>query len=173
MLDHSPADLTCGLPSFSQQALDILGEIGIKLSDLLDDFDCSIHHWFPIVDLDQLRIEAQAPQGCRTTQSTPLLWLAILLVTTRPCSHTTHLSCRRLHATLLSISAALQTLKTPDIGLVQAQALIALYECGQGMGSQAYLTLSSAVAMATLIVAGNETNDKSLHWKVALMILDR
>lgn len=171
--DNSQIGTGIDLAGFSQLVLDILLEIGLTPSLVLDDFASSISDWFPVLDLGHLRGEAETPRQAYSRPSTSLLWLVIVLVTALPCGHAEHPPCRRLYKTLYSLSVALRLQSVSDVYILQAQALIALYECSQGMGRQAYMTLSSSVAMATIIDAGMQRADNSLHWKVALLILDR
>ncbi|KAF5025518.1 hypothetical protein F66182_2423 [Fusarium sp. NRRL 66182] len=67
----------------------------------------------------------------------------------------------------------LQPSMETDIDFVQSRALVALYECGQGMPGQAHLTLSAAVAMVSMMAFDAEELDASLHWRASLVILDR
>jgi hypothetical protein len=59
--------------------------------------------------------------------------------------------------------------------MLQASAILALYECGQGMVRQAHMTLSGAVAIAGLLdlQASAEMEEEFLHCKLGLLTLDR
>jgi len=151
----------------------MLVESQVTVSGLLDDFSTSIQSWFPVLNLDFLVKEVyDFPNTCKSP-SLPLLLLAILLITTRPCDHTDCLPCKRLHTTILSLSACMQSQLKSDMYFIQTRIITALYECGHGMSRQAHLTLSSAVAMAALEDASRREQEESLHMRVACMILDR
>lgn len=147
----------------------ILSEVNLTLPSLVEGYTRSIHNWFPIVNLDQLQPHINNPATPKMEMSTTLLCLAILLVITPPCGHIQHLKQKRLYTTLQCICAAFQSQNDIGSTLVQAKSLIALYECGHGLARQAYLTLSSTVAMMSLL----GDNGHGTHLKVCLMILDR
>ncbi|RSM08728.1 hypothetical protein CEP52_004473 [Fusarium oligoseptatum] len=151
----------------------ILSEVNVTLSSLVEDYTRSIHNWFPIVNLDQFRPHINNPSTTNTETSTTLLYLVMLLVITPPCGHIEHLRQKRLYMTLQCLCAALQSQNDIGIPLVQAKSLIALYECGHGMTRQAYLTLSSTVAMMSLLEADSRGPKDEMGLKVCLIILDR
>lgn len=151
----------------------ILSKVNLTLPSLVEDYTRSIHNWFPIVNLDQLRLHINNPSTPSTETSTTLLSLAMLLVITTPCGHIEHLSQKRLYMTLQCLCAALQSRNDIGVPLVEAKSLMTLYECGHGMIRQAYLTLSSTVAMTSLLDADAEDSEGQIHLEVCLMILDR
>ncbi|KAJ4229106.1 hypothetical protein NW759_003830 [Fusarium solani] len=151
----------------------ILSEVNLTLPSLVEDYTRSIHNWFPIVNLDHFRPHINNPSTPGTETSTTLLCLAMLLVITPQCGHIEHLSQKRLYMTLQYLCAALQSRNDIGVPLVEAKSLMTLYECGHGMTSQAYLTLSSTVAMISLLGADAEGSEGHIHLEVCLMILDR
>ncbi|KAM5358293.1 hypothetical protein ACJZ2D_015422 [Fusarium nematophilum] len=147
----------------------VLSEVNLTASDLRDEYSRFVQNWFPILSPEQLLNYARNPW---MTPSSSLLWLAIVLVTTGPCGHVEHLRRKRLYITAKTVSTAIEAQKAPGVIHIQVHALIALYECGQGMVQQAHLTLSSAITRANLIDVEKQVG-ASLHWRVSLIILDR
>lgn len=173
ILYQSPNDTSEGMPNLARQTLDILSDGGMTYSTLVDDYASSIHDWFPLLDLSVLRKRIQDPSSTYSQPSHSLLWLAMALVTSQPCGHAQHVRRKRLHAALHCSMSLIQSQNEIQLEFLQAKTLIALYECGQGLIQQAYLTLSSAVAMEALIKGISSEPVDSMHWKVAIMILDR
>ncbi|KAJ3535429.1 hypothetical protein NM208_g7137 [Fusarium decemcellulare] len=158
-----------GAPRLWELAHQILAESGIIMPNLLDSFAETIHKWLPIVDLDRLRQETESASETWAGSSTPALILAIRLITLQPCSHRDHAGNTRFYNTMKLVTAAAQ----PDMVLVQAKAILALYECSHGLSQQAYLTLSSTVAMASFLGCSEQDPEAWLKYGIALITLDR
>lgn len=173
VLGYSSNDSSDFTVRFGRLIGDIFFESGITVPGLIDVYIDTIHNWLPLIDVKKLCIDAQPVLKELPRPEVLLLLLAILLLTEKPCCHRHHLRDRRLHKALKVVGSALQSQHEPGLCLVQAQALIALYECGHGMTRQAHLTLSSATTLAITIANDNDMGDDSLHWQTALMMLDR
>lgn len=161
---------------FTQLTNDILQESGLELSGLIDRFSTSIHRWFPVIDVERLREDAQTLRELPAVDATlPLLVLALLLFDLlQRCEFGTFAEPKKLYSASKGIMVALISLnEKTDARLVQVQALIALYECSQGMVYKAQLTLSSALTMVTLSDSYTRETDIPLQTKVSLLILDR
>ncbi|KAL6821517.1 hypothetical protein V8C40DRAFT_280817 [Trichoderma camerunense] len=161
---------------FTQLTNDILQESGLELSGLIDRFSTSIHRWFPVIDVERLREDAQTLRELPEVDATvPLLVLALLLFDLlQRCEFGTSAKPKKLYSASKRIMVALISLnEKTDARLVQVQALIALYECSQGMVYKAQLTLSSALTMVTLSDSYTRETDIPLQSKVSLLILDR
>ncbi|KAJ3530647.1 hypothetical protein NM208_g9234 [Fusarium decemcellulare] len=148
----------------------ILSEVKLTLASLFSDYGQSIHRWFPIVDLEGMLEISESPTESWLKPSTPLMWFAMLLVTTQHCGHADHLRRKRLYATLQSLCAVLRLRVDVNIDLVQAQALIALYECSQAMPRQAHMTLSAAISTVDLMSIDANELESSLHWRVMIVL---
>ncbi|KAF4465445.1 fungal specific transcription factor [Fusarium albosuccineum] len=172
-LDHSFDKGSITTIKLTAQFHRILSEIKLTLASLFSDYRQSIHRWFPIADLEGKLEISESPTESWLQPSTPLLWFSMLLVTTQHCGHADHLRRKRLYATLQSLCAVLRLRVDVDINLIQAQALIALYECSQAMPRQAHLTLRVAISMVDLMSFDTDELESSLHWRVSLIILDR
>ncbi|KAF4462268.1 hypothetical protein FALBO_10920 [Fusarium albosuccineum] len=168
-IEKCTTDQSRGASKLWELAYQILAESGIIIPNLLDSFADTIHKWLPIVDLDRLRRVTESRSKTWTGSSTPALILAIRLITLQPCSHRDHAGNTRFYNTMKLVTAALQ----PDIVLVQAKAILALYECSHGLPQQAYLTLSSTVAMASLLEYLEQDSETWLKYGIALTTLDR
>ncbi|EEU34053.1 uncharacterized protein NECHADRAFT_85522 [Fusarium vanettenii 77-13-4] len=151
----------------------ILSEVNLTPHILIEDYTRSIHNWFPIVNIGQLRPRIYNPSTPSTDTSTTCLCLAILLVATPTRGHMEHFRQKRLYTTLQCLCTALESQNEIGIPLAQAKSLIVLYECGHGLARQAYLTLSSTVAMMSLLGGNAESTEEQMHLEVCLMILDR
>ena len=156
-----------------QLVCDVLFESGLTISSLIDGYADTIHRWFPLLNLSQLRREAEGLPECCPKPAVSMLLLAIVLVSVQPCGHASHLRHSKLYRTVKALIMHLQVESEPSLEIVQVQTLISLYECGHGMTWQAHLTLSSAVTSATLITLNSKVSHASLHWQAALMALDR
>ncbi|RFU24401.1 hypothetical protein B7463_g11943, partial [Scytalidium lignicola] len=156
---------------FTKLVHHILEESNVTISGVIDGFSGSVHRWFSVVNLKQLREDAQ--ESWTADPSTPLLLLAMLLLgTLQDCHHEDHSRRRKLYTTLKKLMLALTSpSEAPEPHLVQVEALVALYECGQGMAHQAQLTLSSALAMVSLMES--EESDILIWRKISLIVLDR
>lgn len=167
-----------GTLGFTQLAHALLIESGVSIPALLEDFSTSIFPWFPILDLGELADYMHSLQELRvprTSPHAPLLLLAVHLVITHPLSHVSHPRHDRVYRTL-QLASSTQRVEVSGLEdeLVQLQALLSLHEHRQGLNQQAHSTLSSAVAMSTLLDndVGIE-DEKFLPLKLALMTLDR
>ncbi|KAK0760502.1 hypothetical protein N5P37_006696 [Trichoderma harzianum] len=164
------------LDYFTQLTNDILQESGIELSGLIDRFSTSIHRWFPVIDIERLRKNAQTLQELPAIDATtPLLVLTLLLFDLlQRCELGTSAGPKKLYSASKKLTVALISLnEKTDARLVEIQALIALYECSQGMVYKAQLTLSSALTMVALSDSYTPETDIPLQTRVSLLILDR
>lgn len=164
------------LTYFTQLTNDILRESGIELPGLIHRFSTSIHRWFPVIDIDRLRKDAQTLQDLSAVDATiPLLLLTLLLFDLlQRCELGTSAGPKKLYSASKKLMVALVSLnEKTDARLVEIQALIALYECSQAMVYKAQLTLSSALTMVALSDSYARETDIPLQTKVSLLILDR
>ncbi|KAH8811223.1 hypothetical protein F5884DRAFT_268040 [Xylogone sp. PMI_703] len=161
---------TC-LLRFTKLVHCILRESNTTISGVIDRFSVSVHRWYPVVNLTQLREDAREPSTANPP--TLLLLLAMLLFgTLRDRHYEDDSRRRRLYTTLKKLVQVLTSQSgAPDSSLIQVQALVALYECGQGMTHQAQLTLSSALAMVSMV--DFEEPDILISRKISLVTLDR
>ncbi|KAF4992801.1 hypothetical protein FGRMN_6903 [Fusarium graminum] len=151
----------------------ILTERGATVEQLLED---NIFKWFPIVETCYME-DYHPFHMDKPAFYTPLLHLAILLITTPPAKDDKNRPpclptiTSNLYRTVKAVYATASAGLMPHVHLVQTLGLVALYEFGQGHFEQAHLTLNSAFAMANVVgIIGTEV---SLHWLQCLMILDR
>lgn len=164
------------LAYFTQLTNDILQESGIELSGLIDRFSTSIHRWFPVIDVERLREDARTLGELPAVDATiPLLLLALLLFDLlQRCELGTSARPKKLYSASKKLMVAVVSLnEETDARLVEIQALIALYECSQGMVYKAQLTLSSVLTMVALSDSYTRETDIPLQTKVSLLILDR
>ncbi|KAL7933944.1 hypothetical protein V8C35DRAFT_302833 [Trichoderma chlorosporum] len=176
LLANCAGDTATNLHRFAQLTSDVLKESRIEVSGLIDRFSSSIHRWFPVVDLGQLRKDAQALQGPRVEDAkTPLLLLVLLLFESLQSSNLeVSLRSEKLYATSKKLMLALvSSSEKTSARLVEVLALIGLYECSQGMVCQAHLTLSSVFTMVTLSESYAHETEIPLQTKVSLLMLDR
>jgi len=154
----------------------IVDESGTTMAKVLDEYKNTVMTWLPLhLPRESQEWSSAADRLCLFETMDPVFFLAILLILTRPCMHPEHVRAKVLYTTVRSLSSSASYHQLPNLELVKIQALIALYECGHGMARQAYMTLGSAVAVATLIVSDEVTPDqveRSFHWKLALMLVD-
>lgn len=176
LISNWTTNLNKSLVCFTQLTNDILQESGIELSALIDRFSTSIHRWFPVIDVERLRKDAQMLQGLPAVDATiPLLLLTLLLFDLlQRCELGTSAGPKKLYSASKKLMVALVSLnEKADARLVEVQALIALYECSQGMVYKAQLTLGSALTMVALSDSYTRETDIPLQTKVSLLILDR
>jgi len=109
----------------------------------------------------------------------PLLHMAMLLVVSPPATAfvTRFGEAIVWHKDLYKATKALFAIVsgsvTSHIHLVQTLGLVTLYEFGVGCFEQAYITLTSAFTMATLVHDYSVDLVAQLTWKLCLMALDR
>ena len=168
-----PNDCSDSTVRFRRLVNDILFESGATVSGLIDSYVDTLHKWFHLIDVKQLREDTQSAPEKYKRPAVLVLLLVIMLITTQTCGHVHHLRHRKLYKALKVVVTTLQSQTEPDLCLIQAQTLISLYECGHGMTHQAHLTLSSAITLATLVATNTSSIDSPLHWQTALMMLDR
>lgn len=141
--------------------------------ELLEEYATNIRRWFPILDIQDLQDQLQPQPNATTTPASNMIWLALLLVATKP-QHQKAFNLEELHPHFKNASAALQHRVGPDMDLVRVQALIGLYECGRGQAQRAHLTLSSAVSMASSLgTRGHDYSHGFSQAMLSLVILDR
>ncbi|KAL6691387.1 hypothetical protein J3F84DRAFT_387003 [Trichoderma pleuroticola] len=173
LIPHWTTNFNAGLDHFTQLTNDILQDSGIELSGLIDRFSTSIHRWFPVVDVERLREDARTLRHLPAVDATiPLLLLTLLLF---DLLQTGELGAcvgpKKLYRASKKLMVALS--EKTNARLVEVQALIALYECSQGMIYQAQLTLSSVLTMVALSDSYARETDIPFQTKVSLLILDR
>lgn len=176
LISNWTTNLSKSLDHFTQLTNDILRESGIELSGLIDRFSTSIHRWFLVIDIERLRKDIQTLQELPVVDAkTPLLLLTLLLFDLlQRCELETSAGPKKLYSASKKLMVALVSLnEKTDARLVEVQALIALYECSQGMVYKAQLTLSSALTMVALSDSYTRETDIPLQTKVSLLILDR
>lgn len=164
-------DCQGGASKFVCLVNDVFQAGGIVLSLLIDEYEETIHRWLPILDPHQLQ-ELKRRQVSWASQSTALLWLSLLLVTTLPCGHREHIRRKRLYIALRSLIMILEVENGQESIHLLIRMLIALYECGHGMNQQAHLTISAAGPLADAISSCDDP-ESSLRWKVLFLTLDR
>ncbi|KAM0344544.1 hypothetical protein ACHAPU_007524 [Fusarium lateritium] len=152
----------------------ILTERGVTVEELLED---NIFKWFPIVETCYTEDYRRFSDDKKLAVYTPLLHLAILLITTPPAKDPRNRPpylptlTSKLYRTVKAAYAIASAELSPHEHLAQTLGMIALYEFGEGMFDQAHLTLSSAFATANLLKPiGMEAR---LSWQLCLMTLDR
>ncbi|KAF5686879.1 fungal specific transcription factor factor [Fusarium denticulatum] len=150
-----------------QKTVDILlRERGCTLEDLLED---QVFELFPLVRYGCMGEYAYEDRGL----SEPGLILAILLVTTPPCDHMACLKRERLYVTILAMLPILQSELGCSNGVIRTQALVAVYEYGQGLYYRSHLNLSSAICMASRIELPQSIGlELPLELRLSLMLLD-
>ncbi|KAH6866255.1 hypothetical protein B0T10DRAFT_502678 [Thelonectria olida] len=166
-------------PSFLKLVYHILDLTSVTIPSLLEDYLATIHPWFPVLGKDQL----QATCFNLSTSSKPLsslLLLVLLLVTRHPCGPEDHPGTSVLYTTLKQLGATLRPIADSYCDLLQCNLLIALYECGQGLTNEAFLTLSSSVALnklnasfVTQTRSGETNNPDVAQYERIILILDR
>jgi hypothetical protein len=166
-----PSDST-----FAQKVDLVLSEYQVTGHLLIDQYHSSIHDWFPVLDANRFRTHLSNRHEVATTSPyVELICLLLVLVTGKPTRRKSTTQTSRLYITVRALLATLQAQTRPSLLMLQAGAILALYECGQGMMHQAHLTLSGAVAIAGLVdlQAGSEMEPEFLHCKLGVLTLDR
>lgn len=147
-------------------------------STLLDEYNRQIHPWLPILDDDQ-RLDGSFSASQRSSPSSALLRLAIILLIRKQCGHPAHLRNSTLYQTVKQVLAILPSAEDPCAEFLQIHLLLALYECGHGMTEAAYLTLSSCVPLANLLSERRGASSlftsqiDSARYRTMILILDR
>lgn len=137
----------------SELVSEILDLAERNVSDLFEEHATSIHQWCPLIDEEMLR---EGREGAYDDLPSDLLpspfpMLCIFLLSSRSCAHMEHISTGTLYMTVKQIFAIGQTSGEVSLELFRAGMLLAVYECGHGMAKQAFVTLSSCVALFDLI----------------------
>ncbi|KAF5717681.1 hypothetical protein FMUND_5627 [Fusarium mundagurra] len=144
----------------------LLRERGCDLDTLLQD---EVFESFPLVQDGCMGEYAYEDRGL----ARPGLILAILLVRTLPCNHLACLKRKRLYVTILAMLPILQSELGRSNGVIRIQALVAVYEYGQGSYYQSHLNLNSAICMASRIELPQSIGlELALELRLSLMLLD-
>lgn len=164
-MTHAPGSLH----ALSEVIFEIFDGADVTVASLLEEYTACMHRWIPLVELDQLTRDNSRPG--------PLLLLAMFLVTRRPEKSIESLKTGVLYMTLKQIVAVGQTDGDTYLEFIQTTMVLAIYECAHGMVRQAHVTLSSCVAMTTLLDLGTpqqlDAEDTLIPLHVAILVLDR
>ncbi|KAH7368897.1 hypothetical protein B0T11DRAFT_68262 [Plectosphaerella cucumerina] len=165
-----PSDST-----FTKKVALVLSEYQVTGHLLIDHYHSSIHDWFPVLDANRFRTHLSNRHEAAISPYVELVCLLLMLVTGKPTRRKSTTQTSRLYITVRALVATLQAQTHPSLLMLQASAILALYECGQGMARQAHMTLSGAVAIAGLLdlQASAEMEEEFLHCKLGLLTLDR
>lgn len=156
----------------------ILDGAQIAANDLVEEYFATIHPWFPIIDQDRLRSRLRSwPQPGDAALAT-VMW-SIFLVTRRPCVDDSHSASNLLYRTTKQMFM-LRAAGKPTLELLQAGLLITYYACGHGFPQEAYMILSTCVAIARLVGLDFEATKKQTELDIecsacqwAIILLDR
>ncbi|KAF2864952.1 hypothetical protein BDV95DRAFT_613101 [Massariosphaeria phaeospora] len=158
----------------------ILELADVSVTTIMDEYARCIHSWSPLMDED-VYLSGADRLSRRDRPPSPLLLLLVFLVTRRTCAYPREAQRRTrvLYTTLKQLLVLLQTSNDVEFELVQSTMLLAVYECANGMATQAYLTLSSCSGMLAIVesnvLQGRErrSQDEVCSLKVAALVLDR
>lgn len=128
---------------------DILETAQTSVASLIRTYQASVHVRFPIIKTGKLCFD-QHPHALSGTPDTPILILALCLVTRVPCGHEDH-SMRDLTYRTFKQCFMLQTANPGSLMSLQAGLLLAYYECGHGLLREAHVTLAACIAIARLL----------------------
>lgn len=142
-----------------------------------------VHHWLPVIDLDGINNRIKSSRMLEVADAELTSLLLCIHLASQPSSaeirNEAHM--RKLYMQTLNIFFSLQLTRKFSIGTVQCGVLLAVYQIGAGMLSDAYVTLSTTTGLAR---AGrvqdchhkNDEGDRSPEGRVvwwAIFLLDR
>ncbi|KAH7239901.1 uncharacterized protein BKA55DRAFT_576731 [Fusarium redolens] len=165
--------------SFINLVYRILDLTGVTVPHLIQDYFVKIHPWFPVLGRNLLQ-ESCSTLSIGSKPSSLLRLLAILLVTRHPCGPEEHPTTSVLYTTLKQLVVTSRPVADSCCDLLQCNLLIALYEYGQGLTNEAFLTLGSSVALQKLAssfmrqIRSSEAYIPDIsHYENIILILDR
>jgi hypothetical protein len=147
LLEAARADNdTCHL---ARTLSNILDSTKITATDLMEEYFATIHPWFPIIDQHRFRSRLRSwSQPGDAALATVVS--SIFLVTRRPCIDDDHSTGNLLYQTTKQMFM-LRAAGKPTLELLQAGLLVTYYACGHGFPQEAYMILSTCVAIAQLM----------------------
>ena len=178
----SPGKLPNIDEDITEQVYSIIHSDGSDVVDLERLYLETVRQWLPILNRQRL------PQRMKILSESPnlqlaLLLLSIYLITRVPCRHQPPEGMQNnLYTTIKKIFLLLQAAERPSLELLQAGALITLYEHGHGIPDKAYVTigicarLGQAMGLHLLEDLSNvyfdpeaEVSESKVTWHAVLM----
>lgn len=149
---------------------------------MMEEHATSVHQWCPLIDEGLLREGRNgAYDDCQSDLlPNPLQLLCVFMLSRRPCEHVEHVNTSILYTTVKQLLAIGQAGGEVSLDLYRAGMLVAVYECAHGMAKQAFVTLSTCVALLDLIKLGMRKPDREpcseevlSSLNAAIIMLDR
>jgi hypothetical protein len=166
----------------TQLVFGILEQANTTISAIMEHHASAIHHWCPLFSQDILQSGRDGAFDATLPDSLLLhvLILCVLLLTRRACQHPEHVTTGVFYTTMKQTLALVRAAGEVSLDLFRAEMMLAIYEHAHGMTKQAHVTLSSCVALLTLIEldmrwAGKEGFDEELFipLRADILMLDR
>lgn len=154
----------------------ILDAVGLTFDALLQEYAVCMHRWLPLMNEAQLGLGSSAVE---TSRPRPLVLLSMFLVTRPPDNPTRTMNSTVLYMTIKQMHAMLQAAGRVDADTIRALMIVVIYECAHGLTRQAYVTLSSCVAMVQLFEATEDIIPRRMKdgrldpLHIAILVLDR
>lgn len=150
--------------SITNEVLRIMDEQSTSPTHIMERYSQYVHHWLPIIDLHRISSRIKSSHMLEAADAELASLLLCIHIASQPSSAEMREQyyMQRLYIQSQRIFACLQSIRKFSIETIQCGLLLAVYQIGAGLLSDAYVTLSTTTGLARagqLLTCHKNTHD--------------